>query len=156
MFEDLEGIERNADGYHWRCGWNDALRRAMDYAAPAQPVAPASALKLLQEMVDLCALGDIDEHTDDGLGWAGLVRDAKALIAAAPSASVPPEAPRLTIDNAPLGTKAPDIYGGHWVKTKHGWKWHTGDTFPRPGGDWTGELIAPPEALTQPTKEQTP
>lgn len=22
-----------------------------------------------------------------------------------------------------------------------GWKWCTGATFPRPGGDWTGELI---------------
>jgi hypothetical protein len=33
-------------------------------------------LALLQEMVDLCAIGDLDENTDDGLGWAGLIGDA--------------------------------------------------------------------------------
>ena len=38
------------------------------------------ALALLSEMVNLCAVGDIDENSDHE-GWAGLVRDAKALIA---------------------------------------------------------------------------
>lgn len=42
---------------------------------------------------------------------------------------------------APIGTKAPAIGGGYWIKTRDGWKWHNGATFPCPGGDWTGELI---------------
>jgi hypothetical protein len=51
---------------------------------------------------------------------------------------------RLTLDSAPIGTKAPAIMGGHWVKVReNGWQWCTGATFPRPGGDWTGQLIAP-------------
>jgi hypothetical protein len=44
---------------------------------------------------------------------------------------------------APLGTKAPAIGGGHWVKVQHGWKWFNGSTFPRPGGDWDLTLIYP-------------
>jgi hypothetical protein len=52
----------------------------------------------------------------------------------------------LTLENAPIGTKAPAINGGHWERVEHGWKWCTGSTFPRPGGDWTGELIAPEAA----------
>ena len=39
-----------------------------------------TAKKLLEEVVNLCAIGDIDENTDDGLGWGGFVRDAKAFI----------------------------------------------------------------------------
>lgn len=34
-----------------------------------------------------------------------------------------------------LGTKALAHSGGHWIKTYRGWKWHTGSTFPTPGGD---------------------
>lgn len=60
-------------------------------------------------------------------------------------AGAAPAAQPLTLDNAPLGTKAPAFNGGHWVRVEHGWKWCTGSTFPRPGGDWTGELV-PPEA----------
>lgn len=52
---------------------------------------------------------------------------------------------KIAIHNAPIGTKAPAIMGGHWYRIKHGWKWNgpdgSGGTFPRPGGDWTGELI---------------
>ena len=45
---------------------------------------------------------------------------------------------------APLGTKAPAAGGGYWKKTDRGWKWgKRGETFPCPGGDWTGELIEP-------------
>lgn len=44
---------------------------------------------------------------------------------------------------APIGTKAPAIGGGYWIKVKLGWKWTNGATFPCPGGDWTGELIPP-------------
>lgn len=38
-------------------------------------------------------------------------------------------------DEYPIGTKAHAVMGGHWLKTEHGWKWCTGSTFPRPGGD---------------------
>jgi hypothetical protein len=56
----------------------------------------------------------------------------------------------LTIENAPVGTKAPAITGGHWYRTEGGWKWGgpdgNGGTFPRPGGDWTGQLNTPQQA----------
>lgn len=45
--------------------------------------------------------------------------------------------------DAPIGTKAPAFIGGHWVRVERGWKWHCGDTFPSPGGDWNGVLIYP-------------
>jgi hypothetical protein len=55
----------------------------------------------------------------------------------------------LNLKEAPVGTKAPAIMGGHWYKTERGWKWNgpngTGGTFPRVGGDWTGKLIYPKE-----------
>jgi len=35
----------------------------------------------------------------------------------------------------PIGTKANAVMGGYWIKTERGWKWCTGSTFPRPGGD---------------------
>lgn len=54
---------------------------------------------------------------------------------------------RLTLSNAPVGTLAPAIMGGHWCKMEHGWKWNgpdgSGSTFPRPGGDWNGKLVPP-------------
>lgn len=53
------------------------------------------------------------------------------------------EQERFDLTQVPIGTKAPAIGGGHWVKVAGGWKWHNGDTFPQPGGDWTGELIPP-------------
>lgn len=50
----------------------------------------------------------------------------------------------LRLENAPIGTRAPASGGGAWIKTEQGWQWGTnGSTFARPGGDWTGELIAP-------------
>lgn len=56
----------------------------------------------------------------------------------------------LTLENAPIGTIAPAIYGGHWTRTERGWEWAaSGSTFPRPGGDWTGALFAvPPDDRT--------
>lgn len=53
------------------------------------------------------------------------------------------------LSSAPIGTLAPAIMGGAWRKVQHGWQWNghhenprmRGSTFPRPGGDWTGELI---------------
>lgn len=54
--------------------------------------------------------------------------------------------------NAPLGTKAPALMGGYWIKVANGWKWFCGDTFPTVGGDWDGSLIYPdaqPETLIE-------
>lgn len=62
----------------------------------------------------------------------------------------PDEKPRppsgLSLNNAPIGTRAPAVDGGYWERTEHGWKWCTGDTFPRPGGDWNGKLLHAPGA----------
>lgn len=56
----------------------------------------------------------------------------------------------LSVDNAPVGTIARAIGGGHWCRTKHGWKWNgpdgSGGTFPRPGADWRGQLQSTPPA----------
>lgn len=50
-------------------------------------------------------------------------------------------------DSYPIGTKAHAYNGGHWTRTRRGWKWATGDTFPMPGGDAIGKCIElpPPE-----------
>jgi hypothetical protein len=48
---------------------------------------------------------------------------------------------KLTLQNAPIGTKAPAIGGGFWERTRQGWKWCTGSTFQTVGGDWNGKLI---------------
>lgn len=51
------------------------------------------------------------------------------------------------LHEAAIGTKAPAFGGGGWVKTERGWKWNgpngNGGVYPRPGGDWTGDLIPP-------------
>lgn len=58
--------------------------------------------------------------------------------------------------DAPLGTKAVAIGGGYWTKVEHGWRWgENGGRFPRPGADWTGELIAPP-AVAEPDRIAMP
>lgn len=58
-----------------------------------------------------------------------------------------PSSPAITLENAPLGTKAPSIGGGAWCKTARGWKWNGpggyGSTFPRPGSEWDGRLLVP-------------
>lgn len=68
-------------------------------------------------------------------------------------ASQPPQ-PAISLDTAPIGTKAPAVGGGNWHKTERGWQWGVnGSTFPRPGGDWTGELIEPPQPASEPVSE---
>lgn len=66
------------------------------------------------------------------------------------------EVSELTLQNAPIGTKAPSIYGGHWSRTERGWKWSTGDTFPCVGGDWNGELIPPTTQVEAAAPEAKP
>jgi hypothetical protein len=60
----------------------------------------------------------------------------------------------LNLENAPIGTKATAINGGHWIRVDRGWKWCTGATFPRPGGDWDGRLILPPQKTHPASKEE--
>lgn len=104
---------------------------------------------------------DIEQAFEDAAAARGMrVIDYKNLVrlkqAAPPAAPQPsnnlqqastaqaePAKEPLTLENAPLGTKAPAFNGGHWERVEHGWKWCTGSTFPRPGGDWNGNLIAP-------------
>ncbi|OVE45542.1 hypothetical protein, partial [Chromobacterium violaceum] len=79
---------------------------------------------------------------------ASELRTLHAMLAAAPQ----PAVAELTIENAPIGTKAPAIMGGYWYRTDRGWKWNgSGGTFPRPGGDWNGDLIAPQPAQQLPS-----
>lgn len=53
----------------------------------------------------------------------------------------------LTVLNAPVGTRAPSISGGHWYRDERGWVWNgptgNGGVFPTPGGDWNGTLLPP-------------
>lgn len=51
-------------------------------------------------------------------------------------------------DTFPVGTKALAAIGGHWYKLEGGgWKWNgptgSGGTYPRPGGDWRGDIELP-------------
>lgn len=78
---------------------------------------------------------------------AAMLEDYARAAIAADRALRAPQRGKLTIENAPIGTKAPAIMGGWWYRTERGWKWQgpegNGGTFPRPGGDWNGQLIAP-------------
>jgi len=40
MFQDLKGIDTSQSGYHWRVGYNAALRQAMDYSMPSYTTPP--------------------------------------------------------------------------------------------------------------------
>lgn len=83
--------------------------------------------------------------------WDAELRQQLAASANKTAATVQPV--DLTLETAPVGTTARSINGGHWFKTERGWKWPGGSTFPRPGGDWHGELIAP--AAPQPQAAQS-
>lgn len=54
------------------------------------------------------------------------------------------EADKL-IEDYPVGTKFQAYGGGYWEKVCSGYKWCTGATFPRPGGDWNGKICLPIE-----------
>ena len=53
----------------------------------------------------------------------------------------------FTFRDLPIGSKAFAFNGGHWFKTKLGWKWNgpngSGGIFPSPGGDWLGDISVP-------------
>lgn len=55
------------------------------------------------------------------------------------------------LEDAPIGTRAPALGGGFWVKEEGGWRWPGGGLFPSPGGDWVQWLIEP----TGSTKERS-
>ena len=109
------------------------------------------ALELMKDIVaDLELRAKMRGDVEDGkavldISNGLLVRydELRALSAQAQQVEV---AQALTLENAPIGTKAPACNGGHWYRTERGWKWNgpdgNGGTFPRPGGDWNGKLIA--------------
>ncbi len=105
--------------------------------AVAQPV-PAHYQAVLN------ALGDMLECFDDGVGqdWSAATLD-KARIAYHDAIKSPAVAP-YTLETAPIGSFAPSCLGGGWTRNERGWESSAGVTFPRPGGDWTGEIRAQP------------
>ena len=100
------------------------------------------------QISDLPVIDDFLERIDAAISGE---RHGIAMLAAAPKPDLPDQ--RLTVENSPVGTIAPSITGGRWYRTELGWKWNgpngSGGTFPRPGGDWNGKLIAP---KPEPTK----
>ena len=47
------------------------------------------------------------------------------------------------IKEYPIGTKYRALGGGYWIRTKIGFRWYTGSTFPSVGGDWDGYVSIP-------------
>ncbi|MBX9348689.1 hypothetical protein K5M36_16505 [Chromobacterium vaccinii] len=96
-------------------------------------------------MIDIDAIIDSMEWSLDADEPKDMRRLCQATLTA--SAEQRGRVVALTIETAPIGTKAPAIMGGYWYRNARGWKWNgpdgSGATFPRPGGDWSGELIAP-------------
>ena len=100
------------------------------------------------------ALEALEVSTDWDVGARGKQLQSMKAITALREALAQPQEP-LTLENAPIGTRAPAFGGGAWVKTKHGWRWNdNASTFPRPGGDWNGELIAPKQPQGEPVYYQ--
>jgi len=64
MFESESNMDKTQAGFQWRKGWNDALRRAMDYCGPSpteaskpvQAEAPISDLMKFYSVDNLSAL----------------------------------------------------------------------------------------------------
>jgi hypothetical protein len=83
MFESLEGLDREQPGYHRKAGWNDALRRAMDYAHPpaAQDREDAERWRWLASDCD-------GNAQDDFLRWLSGTVAPKATIDAAADAAM--------------------------------------------------------------------
>lgn len=67
------GDERSQDA---ACHLIIAVRDAL-----TTPVKSKVVQDFMREFIALCANGDIDETTDDGLGWSTLVADAKGMLA---------------------------------------------------------------------------
>lgn len=119
MVEPLEGVDSGQPGYHWRRGWNDALRRAMDYARPppaaAQPVEQPSTMHdttgtqaLWPQMI--AALAAIDAELglpEDGCNsltqTLAAIRKLKAAPPAASGDSTPPSEPVYHLSGAEQG-----------------------------------------------------
>lgn len=116
----------------------DALRAQLE--AQAKQIESLSALAAKNFETATNALEQI-EALQTELKNASVAAIAEALEVDALQAKLSEiAAQELTLENAPLGTKAPAYTGGHWVRVERGWKWNTGATFPRPGGDWDGRL----------------
>ena len=69
MFQDLKGIDTSQSGYHWRVGYNAALRQAMDYSMPSYTTP-----QLKQEQGEPVALaeydaGSLNDYGGGNVGW---------------------------------------------------------------------------------------
>lgn len=141
------GVEMDARNM----GDGEAKLRALDLAIAAlsTPQPDADTLEAAIAAGDGTFHGAIDH-------WQERALRAEAALSAqgtAPAQEAIGDEP-LTVRNAPVGTRAPAFDGGHWFRMKHGWKWNgphgTGSTFPRPGGDWNGDLIPPQDDRKEP------
>ena len=52
MFQNLKDVDQNQSGYHWRIGWNAALRQAMDYSMPPCTSPPPQRKPLTDEEIE--------------------------------------------------------------------------------------------------------
>lgn len=93
MWKSID-VDKEQPGYHWRKGWNDALRQAMDYAtllsSPALPVPsnfPTKIMELLVEMTDRVG-SEFKGPWEDGNGEP-LQDDADAAVAWIKSRALP-------------------------------------------------------------------
>ena len=65
MAQSLD-VDKNQTGYHWRKGWNDALRQAMDYARTYTTPVPAPQREwqsLTPDEINNCASAEIYPST---------------------------------------------------------------------------------------------
>ena len=93
------------------------------------PIEHTKAMAHVFEMIQADAYGSYQDM------WADLLAEY-------PSPAVAPD----TLETAPIGSFAPSSLGGGWTRNERGWESSAGVTFPRPGGDWTGEIRAQPVA----------
>lgn len=62
--------------------WNKVIDEAIAALRELEAQQPVAWRKVMQEMIDLCALGDVNETTE-AYGWGAVIAEAKALLAAA-------------------------------------------------------------------------
>lgn len=111
--------------------------------AAAELVAGSALIDLSSPIRWLMPDGSCTQDRKYGEGYGG-----EPLFTASTNPAKAPD--MLTLENAPIGTKAPAASGGFWIRTEKGWMWLNGGTFPRPGGDWTGKLILPESEQDRP------
>jgi len=80
--------DRTASIASSKSGW----RGTPLYRSPVPSCGAERLVSLLMDGLELCQIGDINEHTDDGIGWGAWVAEVKAALSdAAPAVSEPAE-----------------------------------------------------------------